>query len=161
MTQQRLQIYLGELEIQSKFALKAYSEFDNVADSGKTNEIFYHLHHFVAHSASIERMLRDHNRMALIETAVTLSDLDFEPYRRLRNHLEHFDERLDRWIDEYERQPFYDMNTVTGTIGYPNRAFLRALDGRSFLFFGQSYDLNNLASLIRITLDRVETATRK
>jgi hypothetical protein len=62
----------------------------------------------------------------------------------MRNHLEHFDERLDEWVKNYEGHAFFDMNLITGAKGFPEKAFLRALDGDIFKFYGESYDLNEL-----------------
>jgi hypothetical protein len=54
------------------------------------------------------------------------------------------DERLDNWVASYEGKPFFDMNLVDGTRGFPEKAFLRALDGDVFKFYGESYDLAEL-----------------
>jgi hypothetical protein len=32
-------------------------------------------------------------------------DLDLKQFRRLRNHLEHFEERLDDWIENFSSHP--------------------------------------------------------
>jgi hypothetical protein len=67
----------------------------------------------------------------------------------LRNHLEHFDERLDRWVTEYYGRPFFDRNLVEGTHSFPEEAFLRALDGNTFKFQGESYDLEVVIDEVR------------
>ena len=75
-----------------------------------------------------------------------LTGIDLKALRRLRNHLEHFDERLDNWVLHNEGKPFFDMNLVDGTLGFPEKAFLRAMDGDIFKFYGESYDLSELFS---------------
>ncbi|MHB8471345.1 MAG: hypothetical protein ACYDC8_00575 [Gammaproteobacteria bacterium] len=40
------------------------------------------------------------------------------------------------------------MNIITGTRGFPEQAFLRALDGDDFRFHGESYNLVELVSEI-------------
>ena len=82
-----------------------------------------------------------------------MSGVDLKPFRRLRNHLEHFDERLDRWVREFEGRAFFDMNIVTGAKGFPEKAFLRALDGDTFRFHGESYNMTDLYSVV-IEIDR-------
>jgi hypothetical protein len=67
-----------------------------------------------------------------------------KPFRRLRNHLEHFDECLDRWIQEFDGHAFFDMNIVTGTKGFPKRAFWRPTDGNFPRFRGEDYDHSEL-----------------
>lgn len=56
----------------------------------------------------------------------------------------HFDERLDDWHTHYDGQPFFDMNLVDGTHDFPEKAFLRAMDGDVFKFYGESYALAEL-----------------
>jgi len=58
--------------------------------------------------------------------------------------LEHFDERLDKWVIEYDGHAFFDMNLVTGTKGFPQNAFLRVLDLHTYKFYGEDYDLDQL-----------------
>jgi hypothetical protein len=77
-----------------------------------------------------------------------LSGVDLKPLRRLRNHLEHFDERLDRWVRDFEGHAFFDMNIITGAKGFPEKAFLRALDGDTFKFHDESYNMNELYSAV-------------
>ena len=89
---------------------------------------------------------------------VDVSGIDLKPIRRLRNHMEHFDERLDMWVANYDGHPFFDMNIVTGAKGFPAKAFLRALDGDTFKFHGEDYPLNLLRQMVedlRIRLDSV------
>ena len=86
-----------------------------------------------------ERILLNH---------VDLSGIDLKPFRRLRNHLEHFDERLDNWVSQYDGNPFFDMNLVTGAKGFPKKAFLRALDARTYKFHGEDFDLDQLHNIL-------------
>ena len=79
------------------------------------------------------------------------------PFRRLRNHLEHFDERLDRWLREFDGHAFFDMNIMTGAKGFPERAFLRALDGEVFRFLGEDYNMTELYHTV-LEIDRRLTA---
>jgi hypothetical protein len=36
------------------------------------------------------------------------------------------------------------MNIMTGAKGFPEKAFLRALDGETFKFMGEDYNMTNL-----------------
>jgi hypothetical protein len=73
----------------------------------------------------------------------------------LRNHLEHFDERLDMWIDRYDGHAFFDKNIVTGATGLPDTAFLRALNGRTFMFHGESYDLDEVHDTVTQVMEHL------
>ena len=118
-------------------------------------EIFLHLQHFLTHAAIVDKILdpvKDSVRYRVLTGFIDLSSIDLKPFRRLRNHLEHFDERLDRWVSEYDGNPFFDMNLVTGTKGFPKKAYLRALDRHTYKFHGEDYDLDKLyAALVAIS----------
>ena len=62
-------------------------------------EVFFHLHHFLVHATNIDRILDTKpgsERHAIQDGHLDLSGVDLKPFRRLRDHLEHFDVRLDR-----------------------------------------------------------------
>jgi hypothetical protein len=75
--------------------------------------------------------------------------------RRLRNHLEHFDERLDLWIERYDGHAFFDRNIVTGAKGFPTKMFLRALDGHTFKSHGDDYDLDEIRGTVTQLAERL------
>ena len=105
----------------------------------------------LVHATNIDRLLdakQRPERRLIISGHVDLLDVDLKPFRRLHNHLEHLDERLDQWVREYDGHPFFDMNIVTGTRGFPRKAFLRALDGNMFKFYGEDYDMIELHAAI-------------
>jgi hypothetical protein len=47
-------------------------------------------------------------------------------------------------VREFDGQAFFDMNIMTGAKGFPEKAFLRALDGETFKFMGEDYNMTNL-----------------
>ena len=69
----------------------------------------------------------------------------------LRNHLEHFDERIDRWVLESERHNSVDMNIGPygrGPAGLPPGAELRWYDPetRTFYFRGEAFALEPIVA---------------
>lgn len=145
------QVYVQEAMTQAVFAKRSYAAFRDAESLEAIVDIFFHLHHFVAHATSIEHILSPQpgtDRAAVLAGRIDLSGVDFKPFRRLRNHLEHFDERLDRWVAEYDDHAFFDMNVVTGARGFPRKAFLRALDGDVFKFYGEDYNMRELYAAI-------------
>ncbi len=148
------QIYTCEASIQIEFAEQSWSAFIDAEEREAVKEIFLHLQHFLSHAAMVDKILDPKaasERGQILKGHVDLKDLDLKIFRRLRNHLEHFDERLDKWVSNYDGYPFFDMNLVTGTKGFPEKAFLRALDSHTYKFHGESYDLNQLhATLLEI-----------
>ncbi len=132
---------------QLDFAKKCFAEFEAARDVGDISRVFFNLHHFIVHVANVDKLLDPKpgsDRAALLTGRVDLSGIDLKPFRRLRNHLEHFDERLDSWVKNYDGHAFFDMNLITGAKGFPAKAFLRALDGDVFKFHGEDYPLTPL-----------------
>ncbi|MDA8126559.1 MAG: hypothetical protein M0009_15405 [Deltaproteobacteria bacterium] len=95
-------------------------------------------------------------RDKLLADHIDLSKVNLKSFRKLRDHLEHFDERLDKWISGYDGYPFFDMNLVTGTKGFPKKAYLRALDGHIYKFHGEEYDLDQLYATLVLIGEKLE-----
>ncbi len=149
-------IYLQEAKAKADFAKRSFSAFRDAERRSSLFDVFFHLHHFLVHATNIDRILDTQpgsDRHAILDGRVDLSSVDLKPFRRLRNHLEHFDERLDRWVRDFDGQALFDMNIITGGKGFPAKAFLRALDGDIFRFHGESYDMVELYSAV-VEIDR-------
>ncbi len=144
---QKWQIYIQEAKTQTEFARRCYEAFQEAERVSAVTDVFFHLHHFLVHASNIDRILdakSGTDRHTILVGHVDLSGIDLKPFRRLRNHLEHFDERLDRWVREFDGHAFFDMNIMTGAKGFPEKAFLRALDGETFKFLGEGYNMTDL-----------------
>jgi hypothetical protein len=144
-------IYLEEALCQVDFAKRSYKEFEVALTEDDVVSVFYRLHHFIVHMTNLDKILDakcDSSRYMLLNERVDLSEIDLKLVRKLRNHLEHFDERLDRWVSEYDGHAFFDMNLITGAKGFPKKCFLRALDGYTFKFYGEDYPLQRVYSTL-------------
>lgn len=156
------QVYLQEASTQIEFAKRSYAAFQSAEASDAVVDVFLHLHHFVIHATNIDKILDtkpDTDRHSILAGRLDLSGIDLKPFRRLRNRLEHFDERLDRWVRENDGHAFFDMNIVTGAKGFPEKAFLRALDGDTFKFHGEDYNMKELHASILEIEHRLTTAS--
>jgi len=144
---EKWQVYVQEAQTQLAFARDCFSKFQGALADGNTHQVFLELHHFIVHAANVDKLLHPKPgspRQSLLFGHVDLQGIDLKPLRRLRNHLEHFDERLDQWIADHHGQTFFDMNIITGAKGFPSKAFLRALDGNVFKFYGEDFPLTPL-----------------
>ena len=150
------QIYIREAKTQAEFARRCYEAFQEAKRVSAVKDVFFHLHHFLVHVSNVDRILDAKpgaDRHTILAGHVDLSGIDLKPFRRLRNHLEHFDERLDRWVREFDGHAFFDMNIMTDTKGFPEKAFLRALDRKTFKFLGEDYNMTNLYQAV-LEIDR-------
>lgn len=144
---EKWQFYAREVETQIEFALRSWDAFIAAEDQDELIEIFLYLHHFLSHAAMVDKILtppKGTDREKILSGHINLSGIDLKPFRKLRNHLEHFDERLDKWISEFHGHAFFDMNLITETKGFPQTAFLRALDAHHYKFQGEDYNLDQL-----------------
>jgi hypothetical protein len=135
-------IYIQEAAHQIKYAKMCFAAYKQARQEDDISLIFFHAHHFVVHAANVDKILDPkpaNPRIQVLRNCIDLTGVDLKALRRLRNHLEHFDERLDTWIKNYRGNAFFDMNLVDGTQGFPEKAFLRAMDRDVFKFYGESY----------------------
>ena len=102
------------------------------------------------HSANISKIIwpsKEETRSEILEALGLPSELSLRN-RRLRNHLEHYDERLEEWYRESKYHIYVDLNLVppNAIAGIDPRDMLRNLDPTTlrFLFRGEEYDLKRL-----------------
>ncbi|MFZ5451531.1 MAG: hypothetical protein ACOZF2_06640 [Thermodesulfobacteriota bacterium] len=147
----KARLYFGEIQTQISFAKRAFEEYKQALTISDVVSVFYHTHHFLIHATNIDKLIDvdiSSFRGKYIAPLFSGQAIDLKQFRRLRNHLEHFDERLDKWAKNFSGHAFFDMNIITGAKGFPKKAFLRAMDGQIFRFHGEDYDLNALYSEI-------------
>jgi hypothetical protein len=99
---EKWEIYVGEAQTQIKFALRACEQFEQARQGSNTEAIFYHLHHFIVHTVNVERVLATRPgspREQILCGRIDTTGIDLKRIWRMRNHLEHYDERLDQWIE--------------------------------------------------------------
>ena len=148
---EKWQIYIREALTQFTFAERCFRDFEIARDRQDVRGVFFHLHHFIVHVTNVDKLLDpkpNSPRAASLANRVDVSGIDLKPIRRIRNHMEHFDERLDMCVEAYDGHHFFDMNIVTDAKGFPPKAFLRALDGDMFKFHGEGYPLNLLRQMV-------------
>ena len=160
---EKWRIYIREAITELTHARHCYSKFEKSLSFEDIQGIFLHLHHFIVHIANTDKLLRPHPNTAraqLLGEKIDLNGIDLKSFRRLRNHLEHFDERLDGWVENYDGHTFFDRNVVTGTKGFPPKAYLRALDGDTYKFQGEDYDLAGRSKAVDALIQILKKADR-
>ena len=141
-------------------------------DTGTPNsEVFRALHSFLTHCANISRLLfpgQQKNNHAQCRGMMLCDALDVDENspiadRSLRNHLEHYDERLDRWARSASKSATVSFATDNihpkgmGANVPPESTFRTYLtDSREFFFVGHTYELVPLASEVRRILEAVQ-----
>jgi hypothetical protein len=137
-------------------------------------EVFRTIHSFLTHASNLSRLfwppqpaMRQRESVEQFETRVprvrrgrnlrAALGLPDEGHilkdRRLRDHLEHFDERLDAWQAESERHNFvqdFIGPKNGGIVGIEDTDMMRWFDPttNNFRFRGEEYDLQALADAV-------------
>ncbi|NJE47332.1 hypothetical protein E3E35_07955 [Thermococcus sp. GR7] len=175
---QLLRMYIYELHLQARFAQYAYNQMirslcgllnlspqdDSALKETLRLEVFYNAHSFLTHVANISKILapdKGRKRKEILEELGLLEkELEIHKARRLRNHLEHYDERLEKWFGESKAHNYADMNIMprSAIVGIDPKDFLRNLDPETlhFMFQAEDYDLQKLKAEVDLIKERCE-----
>ncbi len=181
-----LSVFIGEIKLQCQFGLTAFNSAIASIRCGPPHETFFFAHSFLTHAAMVSRCLSarkgvvtnpEKHRLGAEKTArlkklrTTRGDqiwqeLDLEGEsiiydHTLRDHLEHFDERLEVWAISSLNRNFADMNiaSVGAIVGLDPGDYQRNLDPDTlhFSFQGENFDLHAIA----MELKRIGEAAAK
>jgi hypothetical protein len=105
-------IYLDELISQAKSAISAVARMNiTLTGQGRTDEFFRDAQDLLQHAAAMSRILwppagksgpkttRAKNRGDHLRARLEINESHILKSRTLRDHLEHYDERLDDWAE--------------------------------------------------------------
>lgn len=145
-----VEMSIREIWTQSHFAGIAYRHIDPKALSG-TDLVFSSIHSFLSHAAMVSKMLLangDDPPSKSIGDILAIPTTSLVHNRKFRNHLEHYDDRLKKWIKEAV------MNKTIGTynigpksmIAIPNMIFVSHYDptNDTFTFVDEDFNLGKL-----------------
>lgn len=126
MEEWHLGIYLMEVERQCKFLLLATDELERGLKGNEYNHTWYAIQNFLVAAGNISKILwppkkglkkgekpdakerRKLKRGEEIRTSLGVKDKSVLKNRKIRNHFEHYDERLDQWVASSKRHEFVD-----------------------------------------------------
>ena len=144
---------ISEVSTQCKFALLAWSNLD-VKALEDHDTAFSSAHSFLSHAANISKLLRTNDietsgRTGSIGIELLVSDDSIIHDRRLRNNLEHYEERLKGWIRAkgvHANIGLYNLGPKSA-IGIPNFVHVTNYDSQKkiFTFVDEDFDLAQIA----------------
>ena len=145
-----VEISIREIWTQTHFAEISYSNIDPKAISGN-DAVFSSIHSFLSHCAMISKMLAaddNGNPPKSIGSILGITNNSIIHQRRFRNHLEHFDERMQRWIGKFATGANIGMYNIgpKSAIQIPNMIFVSHYDPNNytFTFIDEDFDLSAL-----------------
>jgi hypothetical protein len=177
--------FLGEVESQCIFALNAWTHFaealaafepvehrESQARFETACEAFRAIHSFLTHAGCVSRLLwpgpekRAQSRAAVLRGLVGVSPADAAVLgqRDLRNHLEHYAERLDRWAASApSRSYIHDVIApYTPPAWAVERDIMRWYDPATqvYRFQGEIFDVAELHAALKRVLAGAREALR-
>ena len=158
MDDKAFQVFRFEISRQCQFADIAWKYISLALRSNDINLLWYSIQSFLGAAANISKILWPSAKQREMRGAELRSQLrvpDGAPleYRGIRNHFEHFDERLDSWASSPEPGLFVDSNVgPKGAIaGIDPKDFLRNFDPASYVvsFRDEEYPLRPIEEAIK------------
>lgn len=141
---------IREIWTQAHFAELAYQNIDPKAVRG-TDAVFSSIHSFLSHCAMVSKMLAAKEKAVPSKSIGAILGIPRPSVihrRRFRNHLEHYDERLKKWIKRYganSRIGTYNIGPKS-KFNLPNIIFVSHYDpgNNTFTFVNEDFDLSVL-----------------
>lgn len=172
-------IYLHEIADECEFALLAVTEVNSLLRDGQTSteHFFRAAQDFVQHAAAASRIVwppqkagvRAVTRGQHLQRVLQVDNTHpLQSSRSLRNHLEHFDERLDDWVQSTSQGNLLDRIILPhrskinlGSVVNERDIFrLFETETLCYVFRGQEFDLQNICSGVEDMQNRTRARLR-
>lgn len=159
-------IYLRELIQQCQYAIDAVNQMNGCLQNKKPGEFFREAGDFLQHISAVSRILwppgnrnrikkkRAKQRGAHLQTKLAIADGHALQARNLRDHFEHFDERLDEWAETSVHKNIVDnMIGPRAAIGniVKDDEIMRMYDPakKEIVFRGEAFNVQALVDGVR------------
>lgn len=173
MESDTLRHFQYEIENQCKFALDAYSEIKRPYQG--SGRIFYSLQAFLVACGNISKIMwpqlpkKDEKRKQelivhgeTVRRSLSVNENSPLANRDLRNHFEHFDERIESWYRDNKGRIFIDgfmgsRSRIQRSVEANNAKLLRHFDPETevAVFLDETYDLKPVISEIKHIFEKV------
>jgi len=140
-------VFRREVWQQCRFALMAAENLQQWVREGHNERVFQSLQSFLSAAASISRLLGGEGEIRTqVRADLGATEDSLKRMRKLRNHFEHFDERLEEWVKRDPRLNIVDMGMFgPGDIAGldASSSFFRNLDPNTYIatFWDEEFDL--------------------
>jgi hypothetical protein len=149
-----LRTFQHQIKTQCEFALRANHSIEEAIKNRNGPEAFYGIQNLLNAAANIRKALwgssakTSGDRKPLRESVETDDNSIFATRAAVRNHNEHFDERIDRWGEESKHKNFLDLNVGPrrGLMGFEEIDIFRWYDPTTgeASFWGDTFNLREL-----------------
>jgi len=140
-----IEMSVMEISTQANFAALAYANVDMKADLSN-DIVFSSIHSFLSHCAMISKMLKAESVGRSIGEVLGIPAGSMIHERRFRNHLEHYDKRLQTWIRDFGLNRLIGLNNIgpKRRVAVRNAVLIRHYDPETsvFTFIDTDFDLS-------------------
>lgn len=149
-----LRVYQRQVQLQCQAVLVGTHEFNSAMTTDDTTHVWIAVQNILGAAANISKALWGQGGKFTKEREPLRASLqvdDSSPLRNvvMRNHFEHYDERLDRWWKESERHIHFDMSILSpGAVrGLADIEMFRVFDpsNADIVFWGQRFNMTEIA----------------
>jgi len=152
------QIFLSEIEWQSAVALESMSRLreslPNPPATANQQLAFFFVQAFLVAAGNVSKLLWNEHWGEELRRMLNVKDDSPIADRTLRNHFEHFDERIERWAAKSTNHIFIDRSIFSGARGFTG---VQRMDGLRNLnsstltisFWGEEYDLAKVENALK------------
>jgi hypothetical protein len=148
-----LRIYQRQIQLQCQAVLVGSHDLNSAMTTGDMTRVWIAIQNILAAAANISKALWGQGGKFAKEREPLRASLqvdDTSPLRNvvMRNHFEHYDERLDRWWDSSKSHNHLDMSIMpAGAIqGLADIDMFRVFDPATadIVFWGQRFNVNEI-----------------
>ncbi len=155
-------VYLRELVQQCQYAIAAVQKLNEALANHNPSEFFREASDFLHHSSAVSRILwppgsSDHRKKKrakqrgdYLRTRLSVSENHTLQNRKLRDHFEHFDERLDDWAETSPNKNIVDNmigpRNIIGGDAIKDEDIMRMYDptSKDIVFRGEKFNIQTL-----------------
>jgi hypothetical protein len=165
-----LHVFRREIIKQCEYAITAYEDIHRSLQEENEKRLWYSSQAFLIASANISKLLwpdSQHTEFPdfrlILRQSLGLTDASPIRSRVFRNHFEHFDERLEKWIKTSKRHNLADSNIGVVIKGFEPNEYLRNFDivSLSITFQGDTYKIQPIVDEIMEIYRRVKEANTR
>lgn len=138
-------VFINEVKCQCKFAIYSYEDIKIHLEKYDADRTWYSIQSFLVAVGNISKLLwtkNDNPRGAELRVLLSIDEGSLLKLRDFRNHFEHFDERLERWVLPLNN--IIDANIApSGSIKINGIVEMRSFDPTSYTvsFRGDTYEM--------------------
>ncbi len=98
-------VFIGEIVMQSKIAERAAERLPSTTDHFDSLEVWCSIQSILVAAANVSKILWPQRKMSvargeMLRTLLNIDDSNLLFDRKLRNHFEHYDERIEKWFEK-------------------------------------------------------------